>query len=765
MPDSAAPTDATATPDHLNFDKWLEAIDTLRDNEMDFKSILANHKALYRAGSKELRTDFKACLDEIGFDEKWEQYASEGLVKTALRPNFDLKPDLKAHLEAIGFEEAVQAVERFENELKENGPEHATPPSQKHCAEIAIGYLSSIMGAKGPFSCALLAWLVQEPERLLPGYYTNADGSEKSYDQLRGDLAEHFGQALVHGDAHQSLQDALEGVIPAGTDKLRMSSQFNNNKPVYLVKSEKEAGWVELPKEKLVEMMENPNGPKVVITSNHAFHETRPDLTAVTDNVERLTNASITAIRGPYEAIEEGDLPDHTATIDKEGGLDKDDILTVCVSHTRENNFLNLAQLFQRLDEVEQHYGQPENDPMNSVASTSRMVCETILQTIVEPADRNKVSLRQDMNGSWELFDHDNPPRLRDDAAEIIRQSTFVGFSQGGNMMRDGMRFLTRELEELAPLAEAEQGIGPDIRNILGAINMTVMSCNVKAMDDFYRERGVYVPILSNKSDGIAPPPAFKHATDDPRFDFDGFTDFSGHHPEMKIEGILKDDDTRRYFRGVFADSAQASAISMADIHNGVIYFEKAPGTDPKLFESELKEMLDPQDRTQRIGQHAYTVERAGQIGIGDCADFEGPKGRVVYAIKPKNDDLPIEVQLQELENLTFDHHRIARDQREGKETAHPPIHLVYGSHIADILHDLNTMMRQQKHMGIEEPVTAYGRQEAIRRAENAQEARGMKKSDVQKLSDSSPYANVDAQYLERVGPLQRVPAESRGAV
>ena len=711
------------TPEHLQFSAWLEAIDTLRANDMAFTSVLKNHKDLYKKGTPALWQDFANHVQGPEFDAQWTEYERNHESERIAKPALLIEEDLLKHMEAIGLGDTAREVLAYQEDQRKGKADPANAPTQKHMVAVAIGYLSSIMGAKGPFSSAFLTWLLEDPARLSPEFYLNADGTEKSYDQLRGDLCEAFGQALVHGDVKQSLEDALSDHPQAGYSDLHKSTQFNDNIPMYLTKNA-EGEWVQIEQQRLVEMLNDPDGPNILFTSNHAFHENRPDLTAVTDNVEKLANASIAAIKGPYSAITNDSLPNFLKTFDETSKLNSKDTITVCVSHTRENNFLNLAQLFHRLDEVEQHLGHPETDPMSYLAPTSRMVCETILQSIVK--EPSKVKLHQDEQGKWQLFERNNPPTLRENAPEALNKAIFVGFSQGGNMMRDGLRFLTQELETLAPLAEAEKGNGYDIRRILGNINMTVMSCNVKQMDEFYRQRGVYSPILSNKADTIAPPPAFEHDPLDPKVDFDGFTDFFGHHPAMKIEGILKDNETRRYFRGAFARTGQAAAISMANVYNDTLYFEMAPGSDPVIFEAELKRMLDPDDKSQLLGENAYSFERAGEIGIGELADFKGPKGRVVYAIRPKDGYVPLFKQISDLHDITYKHHRIARLQRDPSATDHvyaegesllretlkpeqveawngteeqnkEPIHLVYGAHVAHVLHDQRCIRGQRQ--------------------------------------------------------------------
>ena len=139
--------------------------------------------------------------------------------------------------------------------------------------------------------------------------------------------------------------------------------------------------WKNISQQELLACVRNPNGPHIVHSANHAFLDNETaDLTGLQKQFSRLFDGS----RLPVSAEEPQDSG-HISTWDSPT-LGPKDTVTVFATHTHENRFLNLAQLFHRLDEIDHAQANPEADEFKHVAPIAMDLMEVLLKSIVVDA-------------------------------------------------------------------------------------------------------------------------------------------------------------------------------------------------------------------------------------------------------------------------------------------------------------------------------------------------------------------------------------------
>lgn len=424
--------------------------------------------------------------------------------------------------------------------------EHATAwgglDEQKEMFEKAVNFMSGIMGEKNPFSNALLMWLKDHPEWLQPKAHQKEDGSWKSYDLMRADMLEAFGKAIL--DRHGELGF-----------KQATSACYMDEGPHYLARTG-DGSWRNLDEADLLAMLTKPDGPRIVMTSNHAFFEDlNADLNPIGESLEKLMRASV-------DDSDEHPNPNFHYKHIGADELGADDTVMVSLAHTRENNFLNLASLFRRLNDIEEHVDSPEEDQFEHIEDAGLHLTATLLRAMVKDPETIRVSY--DANQRPSLFSREDTIELREDATDIVKKLVMYGFSQGGNRMRDAMRFLLHELHEenvIAPVEDKEAYI----KALMGSFSVTVSSLNEKPMAQYYQDHGVRVTLMSNKHDQIAPQRPGHHLSTDPKIVVDGFEAAMGHHPDKMVDATINDRRAFSHVREAFAACAGKAAIHVMD--------------------------------------------------------------------------------------------------------------------------------------------------------------------------------------------------------
>jgi hypothetical protein len=351
-----------------------------------------------------------------------------------------------------------------------------------------------------------------------------------TYHGFIGDLCEAYGQALAAKGEHQVHSPYFN---PDAANEVHYKTRLSDGT------------WQDISQDELLALARDPNGPQIVYSANHAFLDNqKTDLDGLQDQFSRLFDGS----RLPVERGETSKDSGHLTTSDKPA-LGPTDTITVFATHTRENRFLNLAQLFKRLNEVDAHQNDPQNDRFTHLAPIAAATVETLLKSVVAEQDIAHVHYSRDAAGKAVFFDQ--PVTLRPDAIDVIRRQRYRGFSKGGNDFRDAMRLLVHTLDakdaDGKPQVHVPEGF--TTKDLISNISMIVFGLNEKPMADFYREHGVQVPIVSSKNDITAPIPPFAHDEREPVYNYhggakrdaDGNLADDGHSPKYSVDGMLAD--------------------------------------------------------------------------------------------------------------------------------------------------------------------------------------------------------------------------------
>ncbi len=418
-----------------------------------------------------------------------------------------------------------------------------------------------------PWRAAFCSWAMESPDfkKLLHPAQLKEQGP-LDYDRMRGEMFEAFGKALKAGGRSPVMDDGMND---------RFVTQQSNG------------SWKVLTEDEVAKLVRESgaNGPHVIVTSTHAFCESIEDLKPITEGYQKMVHGCLDNDPNlklvPYDKFQPG----------------QGQTIMIAAMHTRGNNFLNLANLFNRLHEVQTYANNPQADRFKYLSAGSRQMVSTILKTIA--VDPSRIQAGKDAQDVPTLFDRSRPLALRDDSAELVRHYMFQGFSMGGNSFRDGMRYLVHEL--VASGAPKEQ-----VREIVSSIAIAVKALNEKEMAPYYREYGVHVPLISNHHDQIAPRPNFAYSDDDPFINLDGFTDASGHHP--KLMNLIAD---FAHSKAAQCNLLAALAGKMAITHLGgtadQVLLDLAPNTSDALL---VKHMETIQHALTRRGLGHVAVER-----------------------------------------------------------------------------------------------------------------------------------------------------------
>jgi hypothetical protein len=704
----AGSSDLPEPGSRLTFEQWLDVIEKYRDagcNSRDAEWVAGVKTRKLSTSWKASEGAFKKLRNDVDF---WKQPNA---------PEWDGKPVNEDDARAIIKAESIPLITaRITNELKNANKDISdkeiedalkekaleidqeasaiakattiTPDmlsqSKMHVKLITgLDFTANIMGH--PFRAAFMEWAVREATKeggYLKGKLAeyaamDARGEELHYDLFRAEMLEKFGQDM--------LGENKDKVSRLFTDKL-------NNK--YAIQSS-DRKWHEVTDADLAEWLQKKDGPNIVISANHAYGEAMGDVEPITDNYKKVVKCStyvgfsallpdqaeidrINAEKDTkYKFKDRANIAyDKMLELEKQQGkqlgvdvtpydkrpFQKGQTILVAAIQTRENNFLNLAQLFQRLydvdmankanapftkaaleENVRRRLAEEETLPMpkpvddfRNNAPIARSIVKTLLMSIAEKPSHIQ------MNDAVHPPHYDKPNAnlpimLRADATEILRKAIFFGFSKGGNDFRDGLRLLAHTLNEEregVPVFETRSGT---LKDIVNTVSVTAQSLNEKEMDRYYEELGVDTTYFANTNDNIAmPADGMGFRGGDRVVVYNGRTEDGGHHPGVIMENIGQHPYILQLHRCILASAANMPAVRFmeyAKFHHAPkdalavdgtpvtdesitrygLAFRLEPGTTDEMFESSIPKL-----------QRAFATQGLGHLRIGRIPDAQG---------------------------------------------------------------------------------------------------------------------------------------------
>lgn len=335
--------------------------------------------------------------------------------------------------------------------------------------------------------------------------------------------------------------------------------------------------------------------PHIILTSSHAQGETKNDITSITHGIEALARDS-EGKKLPHGYVDTAVKPGQT--------------LTLYACDVDKSPWLNGAALMSRILELKriEKTGEVETD-FNEISPGAKRLAKLMLKCMVE--DPQSIDTKDPRSMHDIAINREQPLRLRADAIEIAHHFQLIGYSKGGNVVSDALRYLVSELSarnareqnlfEMHPESPALNGDGTQmnthniskiVRNIA---SMAIASVEV-GMSDYYKAHGVRRVAFNNNNDLISAHHNYEDSVYDERWIIDGVEQHVGHAPQDMmgtrddIKGYAHNDPrVARRLKEFFAPNYGKAAIGRVVFNGhadaGEVTIEAATGTTDRQIE------------------------------------------------------------------------------------------------------------------------------------------------------------------------------------
>ncbi|MFZ4124785.1 MAG: hypothetical protein ACOYJ2_01775 [Rickettsiales bacterium] len=360
--------------------------------------------------------------------------------------------------------------------------------------------------------------------------------------------------------------------------------------------------------------------PRIILTSSHARAEKISDITDITHGVQALARDSI------GKGKQELDI----AHLDDGVTLDSSKTLVLMACDTEQNPFLNGVMLLRRLQELEAvaQTGELPDDDFKYTSDGAKRIAKLMLRCMAQdPEDVEIDDLRP-------LKEIGAPIQLRARPELIAQHFQLIGYSKGGNVVSDAMRYLIHDLmakngnEYLVQMnghalskPEHQEKVRDLVRNIAC---MSIAALEVP-MNEYYKHHGVRRVSFNNEKDRISNHMPFESTWADHKWSIKvpkeyEMLDPSGHVPKYALGTlkppkrgyVLDDARVRRRVSEAMAPlygKAAMSSVSFADEQSradGAILIGTAAGTSDELF-------ISYQDKIEDTLRKAFVKARFSQ--------------------------------------------------------------------------------------------------------------------------------------------------------
>ncbi|MBN8543346.1 MAG: hypothetical protein J0M34_03680 [Alphaproteobacteria bacterium] len=333
--------------------------------------------------------------------------------------------------------------------------------------------------------------------------------------------------------------------------------------------------------------------PRIILTSSHARAEKNSDITDITHGVQALARDSIGKGKQELDIAHLGDG----------GSLDSSKTLVLMACDTEQNPFLNGAMLLRRLEELQsiKHTGELPEDNFEYTSDGAKRIAKLMLRCMAQDPDD------VDMNDLRPLKEIGEPIQLRARPELIAQHFQLIGYSKGGNVVSDAMRYLIHDLmaqsggEYLVQMnghALSEPEHKEKVRDLVRNVACMSIAALEVQMDKYYKECGVRRASFNNENDMISGHMPFDSTWADRKWTIKGTKEKAGHDPKDALGTIhppkrgyvLDDAQVRRRVSEAMAPlygKAAMSSISYTDEQSradGAIVVGTAAGTSDELF-------------------------------------------------------------------------------------------------------------------------------------------------------------------------------------
>lgn len=338
------------------------------------------------------------------------------------------------------------------------------------------------------------------------------------------------------------------------------------------------------------------NYAHVLMTFSHAQGETLNDVMSITHGVEAMARDS-EGEELPHGYIDKGVKPGQT--------------LTLYACDVEETPWRNGAALLRRVNELKRlvRTGEPEQN-FNEVSPGAKRVAKLILKCMAEDPSQIDVNDARPMREI--AAKAKTPVRLRADAVDIAHHFQLVGYSKGGNVASDALRYLVSELtarnavnqdvfntHEDAPVQSAGHSMNPhNVRNIVRSISLMALAAVEVKMSDHDKAYGVCRVAINNQHDLISAHHNYEGSMHDERWIIEGIEEHHGHAPhqfmgsrklseEFEARGYAHEDGRvarrlKEFYAPNYGKAAVGHVLFNGRAHEGEVTIEAATGTTDK---------------------------------------------------------------------------------------------------------------------------------------------------------------------------------------
>lgn len=331
--------------------------------------------------------------------------------------------------------------------------------------------------------------------------------------------------------------------------------------------------------------------PRVLLTASHARGESLKDVTNITHGIEALARDSW---GGQALNVAKADAP-----------IGPEQTLVLFTCDTEKNPFLNGIALQRRLNELEENAAKGTPDQFEHISPGAKRMAKLMLACMCEnyygesaQGEPTRLFSIDDPRPLSELLPEGTHLFLSADAGRIAQHFQLMGYSKGGNVVSDALRYLEKELTAKhpdghhivrAPDGESEHhGIGKyGARGILRNIDCASMAAKEVAFSEAQQEAGFNRVAFNNQHDDLTKSDHYESTDRDEKYMIRGVRSKAGHDPvdamgdRTKRGYALDDPRVARRLREFFAPHHGKAALGrlIFDREEGVVQLKAAPGT------------------------------------------------------------------------------------------------------------------------------------------------------------------------------------------
>lgn len=332
------------------------------------------------------------------------------------------------------------------------------------------------------------------------------------------------------------------------------------------------------------------NYPRTIFTASHANAESVNDVTRITHGIEALSRDSWSGQKLNLAKRDLPMLPEQTL------------ILFGC--DTRANAMLNGAALTRRVKELREREIDGKPDRFEFIAPgairQARLMLACMCENYYNPETGQPLFDINDKRPLSEIFaGREDCIRLSEDHRRIAQHFQLFGYSKGGNVVSDVMRFLEHDLQAVDANdrgiirthkdAAEDRGIlrlkEYGVRSLLRNIATFSFAAREISLSDELKENGVRRLAVNNTKDILTNQHFYPSKPNDEFYTIDGISERAGHAPEDMLgtrttRGFaLNDARVERRVKEFFAPHYGKAAIANLFLENDALKIESAAGT------------------------------------------------------------------------------------------------------------------------------------------------------------------------------------------